>query len=81
MGFLVAVHGTWVSEKRLEPGVRVELREGDILRVGGSSRVYSLHWIPLSRAYDFETSFVPLTNNDEDETAEGVVQVISCYFI
>ncbi|ONH90442.1 hypothetical protein PRUPE_8G054200 [Prunus persica] len=71
---LSSVHGTWVSEKRLEPGVRVELREGDILRVGGSSRVYSLHWIPLSRAYDFETSFVPLTNNDEDETAEGVVQ-------
>ncbi|CAB4289492.1 unnamed protein product [Prunus armeniaca] len=71
---LSSVHGTWVSEKRLEPGVRVELREGDILRVGGSSRVYSLHWIPLSRAYDFETSYVPLTNNDEDETAEGVVQ-------
>ncbi|BFG41084.1 hypothetical protein CerSpe_273580 [Prunus speciosa] len=71
---LSSVHGTWVSEKRLEPGVRVELREGDILRVGGSSRVYSLHWIPLSRAYDFETPFVPLTNNDEDENAEGVVQ-------
>ncbi|KAL6213810.1 hypothetical protein ACLB2K_013249 [Fragaria x ananassa] len=31
--------------------VRVELRQGDTLRVGASSRLYRLHWIPLSHAY------------------------------
>ncbi|XP_021895984.1 FHA domain-containing protein PS1 isoform X2 [Carica papaya] len=56
---LSSVHGTWVSEKRIEPGVRVELKEGDTLRVGGSTRVYRLHWIPLVRAYDIENPFVP----------------------
>lgn len=58
MVFSGLVHGTWVSEKKIEPGVVVELSEGDTLRVGGSSRVYRLHWVPLSRAYDFENPFV-----------------------
>ncbi|PRQ24416.1 putative transcription factor interactor and regulator FHA-SMAD family [Rosa chinensis] len=49
---LSSVHGTWISEKRIEPGVRVELRQGDTLRVGASSRLYRLHWIPLSHAYE-----------------------------
>lgn len=48
------MHGTWVSGKRIETGDRVEMMEGDTLRVGGSSRVYRLHWVPLSCAYDFE---------------------------
>lgn len=37
----------------------MELKEGDTLRVGGSTRVYRLHWIPLVRAYDIENPFVP----------------------
>lgn len=48
------MHGTWVSGERIEAGERVEMREGDTLRVGGSSRVYRLHWVPLSSAYDFQ---------------------------
>ncbi|KAF7820056.1 FHA domain-containing protein PS1 [Senna tora] len=55
---LSSVHGTWVSERRIQPGVSVELKEGDTLRIGGSSRVYRLHWIPISRAYDLENPFV-----------------------
>ncbi|KAJ7973949.1 FHA domain-containing protein PS1 [Quillaja saponaria] len=55
---LSSVHGTWVSERKLDPGMMVELTEGDTLRVGGSSRVYRLHWVPLSRAYDLESPFV-----------------------
>ncbi|XP_022972928.1 FHA domain-containing protein PS1 isoform X2 [Cucurbita maxima] len=51
---LSSVHGTWVSGKRIEAGARVEMREGDTLSVGGSSRVYKLHWVPLRDAYDFE---------------------------
>lgn len=78
MGVLtfVAVHGTWVSDKKVEPGVRVELKEGDTVRVGGSSRVYRLHWIPFSCAYDSENPFVPPAFEDkEDENAEDVYQV------
>lgn len=36
----------------------VELKEGDTLRIGASSRVYRLHWIPISKAYDLENPFV-----------------------
>lgn len=55
---LSSVHGTWVSGKKIEPGFRVELNEGDTIRVGGSTRYYRLHWVPLSRAYDMETPFI-----------------------
>ncbi|XP_030525903.1 FHA domain-containing protein PS1 isoform X2 [Rhodamnia argentea] len=55
---LSSVHGTWVSGKKIEPRIVVELSERDTLRVGGSSREYRLHWVPLSRAYDFENPFV-----------------------
>ncbi|XP_009375297.2 LOW QUALITY PROTEIN: FHA domain-containing protein PS1 [Pyrus x bretschneideri] len=70
---LSSVHGTWVSDKKIEPGVRVELSEGDTLRLGGSSRVYSLHWIPMRQAYDFETPFVPFIAHNEYENAEQVL--------
>ncbi|XP_065882075.1 FHA domain-containing protein PS1-like [Euphorbia lathyris] len=55
---LSSVHGTWISEKKIEPRIRVELKEGDSMRVGGSTRVYRLHWVSLSRAYDSENPFV-----------------------
>ncbi|XP_075636315.1 uncharacterized protein LOC142608410 isoform X3 [Castanea sativa] len=72
---LSSVHGTWVSDKKVEPGVRVELKEGDTVRVGGSSRVYRLHWIPLSCAYDSEIPFVPPAFEDkEDDNAEEIYQ-------
>lgn len=29
------------------------------MQLGGSSRVYRLHWVPLSRAYDLDDPFVP----------------------
>ncbi|KAF7141100.1 hypothetical protein RHSIM_Rhsim06G0097300 [Rhododendron simsii] len=54
---LSSVHGTWVSGKKIEAGVRVEMNEGDTMQLGGSSRVYKLHWVPLSRAYDMENPF------------------------
>lgn len=72
-----SVHGTWVSQKKIDPCVRVELKEGDSLRIGGSSRVYRLHWVPLSHAYDFGSPFVsasdvPMPEEKEDEIeAEG----------
>ncbi|KAI9085559.1 hypothetical protein K1719_032402 [Acacia pycnantha] len=55
---LSSVHGTWVSGRKIEAGVCVEMKEGDTLRIGASSRLYRLHWIPISRAYDLENPFV-----------------------
>ncbi|KAI3759121.1 hypothetical protein L6452_06696 [Arctium lappa] len=56
---LSSVHGTWVSGKRIESGVPVKLKEGDTVRMGGSSRIYELHWVPLSQAYDVDDPFIP----------------------
>ncbi|XWS21888.1 hypothetical protein CRYUN_Cryun30bG0094500 [Craigia yunnanensis] len=72
---LSSVHGTWVSGKKIDPGVVVELNEGDTIKVGGSTRIYKLHWIPMSRAYDMENPFlsamdVPMEEKKEDEIAE-----------
>ncbi|PIN10905.1 hypothetical protein CDL12_16507 [Handroanthus impetiginosus] len=66
---LSSVHGTWISGKRIEPGVTMELNEGDTLHLGASSRLYRLHWVPLSRAYDVDNPFVPQL--DDADPAEG----------
>ncbi|KAM3360905.1 FHA domain-containing protein PS1 [Capsicum galapagoense] len=64
---LSSVHGTWISGKKIESGVKVELKEGDRMQLGGSSRVYGLHWVPISYAYDFENRFVPTLGDSEPE--------------
>ncbi|KAF4356646.1 hypothetical protein CsatB_007574 [Cannabis sativa] len=71
---LSSVHGTWVAEKKIDPCVRVELKEGDSLRIGGSSRVYRLYWIPFSQAYDLETTHVsvPDVPNPQEEIEMGL---------
>ncbi|XP_027348090.1 FHA domain-containing protein PS1 [Abrus precatorius] len=70
---LSSVHGTWVSERKIEPMVNVEMKEGDTLRIGVSSRVYRLHWIPISRAYDLENPFLSQLDVvvEEEEEEEG----------
>ncbi|XP_010538917.1 PREDICTED: FHA domain-containing protein PS1 [Tarenaya hassleriana] len=55
---LSSVHGTWVSDQKIEAGTCVEVKEGDTIRIGGSTRIYRLHWIPLRRAYDMDNQFV-----------------------
>ncbi|CAH1419262.1 unnamed protein product [Lactuca virosa] len=67
---LSSVHGTWVSGKRIEPGVSVKLKEGDTVKMGGSSRVYELHWVPLSQAFDVNDPFVPHTFRKQEETQD-----------
>lgn len=52
------VHGTWVADQKVEADACVEVKEGDVIRIGGSTRIYRLHWIPLSRAYDTDNPFV-----------------------
>ncbi|KAJ0527416.1 putative transcription factor interactor and regulator FHA-SMAD family [Helianthus annuus] len=75
---LSSVHGTWVSGKRIEPGVNVVLKEGDKVKIGASSRVYELHWVPCSRAYDVGESFVPavytIKEGREEEEMNQVVE-------
>ncbi|KAI3951500.1 hypothetical protein MKX01_018616 [Papaver californicum] len=51
---LSSAHGTWISDQKIEPQVRVDLNEGDTLRLGASTRVYRLHWVPLT--FDLENS-------------------------
>ncbi|KAK9079955.1 hypothetical protein SSX86_001630 [Deinandra increscens subsp. villosa] len=64
------VHGTWVSGRRIEPGVHMVLKEGDTVKIGGSSRVYELHWVPLTQAYDgqFVPTFATIKEGKEEET-------------
>ncbi|XP_055833730.1 FHA domain-containing protein PS1-like isoform X2 [Solanum dulcamara] len=64
---LSSVHGTWISGKKIESGVKVKLKEGDRMQLGGSSRVYRLHWVPISHAYDLENPFVPTLGESEPE--------------
>ncbi|KAL6515641.1 hypothetical protein OROHE_018675 [Orobanche hederae] len=75
---LSSVHGTWISEKRIESGVRMKLNEGDTLRLGASSRLYRLDWVPISRAYDIDNPFVPQLDDadivDDEETDEAIDQ-------
>nr|ALE20770.1 parallel spindle 1 [Dianthus caryophyllus] len=77
---LSSVHGTWVSDRRIEPNIRTPIKVGDHLRIGGSSRVYKLHWIPLSLAYDVSKPFVPpldfsVQREDEDEIVKDEISV------
>lgn len=61
------------------------LTEGDILRVGVSSRVYRLHWVPLSQAYDLDRSFVSASDvslveeMEEERTVAGEGKEIEAY--
>lgn len=50
--------------------VSVEMKEGETLRIGVSSRLYRLHWIPISRAYDLENPFVAQLDSVAEEEEE-----------
>uniref|UniRef100_M1CGU0 Parallel spindle 1 n=1 Tax=Solanum tuberosum TaxID=4113 RepID=M1CGU0_SOLTU len=76
---LSSVHGSWISGNKIEPGVRVELKEGDKMKLGGSRREYMLHWIPISRAYDLENPFVaPLGEAEPFKEMDEKEHQVSC---
>ncbi|CAH9087914.1 unnamed protein product [Cuscuta europaea] len=79
---LSSVHGTWIGGKKIESGVRINLREGDTMQLGGSSRVYRLHWIPSSQAYDMDNPFLPpiLLQSEPSCDKEGEDQVADVGF-
>ncbi|KAJ0021407.1 hypothetical protein Pint_31855 [Pistacia integerrima] len=75
-----SVHGTWLSERKIESCVPVELNEGDTMKIGGSTRIYRLHWMPLSHAYDMDKPFVspldvPVAEEKEEENQVETHQV------
>lgn len=54
------------------------MHDGDVLQIGGSSRIYRLHWIPLSRAYGYDNPFLPrIEESDTVEEKEEIHQVRS----
>ena len=59
--------GTWVRDEKVEADACVEVEEGDVIRIGASTRLYRLHWIPLSHAYDLDNPFVSSTVMEQDE--------------
>lgn len=44
-------HGTWVRDQKVEPDACVEVKEGDVIKIGCSKRQYRLNWVPVSLAY------------------------------
>jgi hypothetical protein len=66
---LFVVHGTWVSGRRIQPGVHVPLTEGDTLEIGCSTRVYELNWVPPSQVVDGCTVSAIKKRQEEKEAA------------
>lgn len=66
------MHGTCVSGKKIEPGVKMELVQGDTLKLGESSRLYRLDWVPISFAYEVNNAFVPLLESLDTVHQESV---------
>ncbi|XP_048226788.1 FHA domain-containing protein PS1 isoform X2 [Ricinus communis] len=54
----------------------MELKEGDTIRVGSSTRVYRLHWVPMKRAYDIENPFISPSDLAMIEEKEEETEVL-----
>ena len=61
-----AVHGTWVSGIKIQPNTPIDLREGDTVKLGASTTVYKLHWMPLSCAFEMEKPLHALLEENEE---------------
>lgn len=56
------------------------MNEGDTMQLGGSSRVYRLHWVPLSRAYDMENQFPLDVSGPVEEGGGGGTDQVRVFF-
>ncbi|XP_020253166.1 FHA domain-containing protein PS1 [Asparagus officinalis] len=61
-----SVHGTWVSGRKIQANVPVDLNEGDTVKLGASTRVYKLHWVPMSCAYEMEMILETVIEENEE---------------
>jgi hypothetical protein len=64
-----------VSGRRIEPGVHVVLKDGDTVVIGGSTRVYELHWVPPSQVVD-EHTVCAIKERKEEEDAHQVAMML-----
>ncbi|KAJ4766641.1 hypothetical protein LUZ62_077016 [Rhynchospora pubera] len=71
-----SVHGTWVSGNKIEPNIPVDLKEGDVLRIGASTREYRFHWLSLNEAYEMENPLPPLIEEKEETHQEEICQEV-----
>lgn len=56
-------------EQKIEPQVPVELKEGDTLRLGASTRMYRLQWVSFSHVFEVENpinSSAPIPEEKEE---------------
>ncbi|XP_033132310.1 FHA domain-containing protein PS1 isoform X2 [Brassica rapa] len=74
---LSSVDGTWVRDEKVEADACVEVEEGDVIRIGASTRLYRLHWIPLSHAYDLDNPFVSSTLMEQDQEDNRIFEAES----
>jgi hypothetical protein len=72
------VHGTWISGTKIEPNIPVDIKEGDVLRLGASTREYRLQWLSLNETYEMENPLPPLI--EEKNETHKVLQIIQDYF-
>ncbi|KAI3458655.1 hypothetical protein Pfo_015318 [Paulownia fortunei] len=72
---MASVHGTWISGKRVKPGRKVKLNEGDTLYLGTLSRLYRLNWVPLRCAYNIDYPFVAQLDASDaiNKETEGMI--------
>lgn len=68
------MHGTWVSGTKIEPNIPIDIKQGDILRLGTSAREYRFQWLSLNEAYEMENPLPPLI--EEKEETHQVRQII-----
>lgn len=66
-------NGTWVCGRKIEPGVATRISESDTLKMGNSSRVYKLQWIPKSLFSKLGNPFAPSAPLLEDVTTSTAV--------
>lgn len=76
-----SVHGTWVSGSRIPPNVAVDLREGDMVKLGASTRVYKLHWVPASCAFEMEMPLPAVLEENEETHQVSFLMLESFYCI
>jgi hypothetical protein len=72
--FIDAVHGTWVSGRRIPPNTPVDLATGDTLRLGASKREYKLLWLSLREAFEMD-DLMYMPSLPEEDKEEPYVKV------
>ncbi|XP_078150414.1 forkhead-associated (FHA) domain-containing protein isoform X2 [Carex rostrata] len=71
-----SVHGTWVSGTKIEPNIPIDIKQGDILRLGTSAREYRFQWLSLNEAYEMENPLPPLIEEKEETRQDEICQEV-----